>query len=53
MQFAIQTVFCYSPFCLSGSQLYKEMCNSYRGELANRSWEFKDEDKIASFYNPI
>ena len=33
--------------------MYKEMCNNYRGELANRSWEVKDEDKIVSIYNPV
>ena len=53
VHFAVQTVFCQCPFCLSGSQMYKEMCSNQRGELANRSWEFKDEDKIASFCNPV
>ena len=55
VHFVIQTVFCQCPFwfCLSGSQMYKEMCSNQRRELANRSQELKDEYKIASFYNPV
>ena len=33
--------------------MYMEMCSNQRGELANRSWELKNEDTIASFYNPV
>ena len=33
--------------------MYKEMCSSYRRELANRSWELKNEDTIALFCNPV
>ena len=28
--------------------MYKETSRNQRGELANRSWELKNEDKIAS-----
>ena len=30
--------------------MYKETSRNYRGELANRSWESKNEDKIATCY---
>ena len=30
--------------------MYKETSRNYRGELANRSWELKNEDKIATCY---
>ena len=33
--------------------MYKEMSRNQRGELANRSWELKNEDKIASFYDLV
>ena len=33
--------------------MYKEMSRNQRGELANRSQELKNEDKIASFYDLV
>ena len=33
--------------------MYKETSRNYRGELANRSWELKNEDKIASCYDLV
>ena len=33
--------------------MYKEMSRNQREELANRSWELKNEDKIASFYDLV
>ena len=30
--------------------MYKETSRNYSGELANRSWELKNEDKIATCY---
>ena len=33
--------------------MYKEMSRNQKGELANRSWELKNEEKIASFYDLV
>ena len=33
--------------------MYKEMSRNLRGQLANRSWKLKNEDKIASNYGLV